>query len=141
RPVCHLGQKVIHHTKKWRCQKESDSIVSIPPLYQCILHTGIDIEALPYTYRKLDRIDNMQYRNSDKCGNIEPYRHVHVAFTTFNDRTEHVDTEDYPDDRNSDVDRPFHLRILMRCRVTQRKGYGRCDNDKLPSPEMDLAQH
>src|SRR5690606_22887718 len=72
RPIGHLRQKIVHHAQVRSRQKASYCIVSIPPLYQCVLIARVNIAALPKPYGKLDGIYDMQDSDSDKCRYVKP---------------------------------------------------------------------
>ncbi|MNI08743.1 hypothetical protein D3C73_617920 [compost metagenome] len=55
----------------------------------------------------------MQYGYCNKCGNIEPNSDIHVTFASFDNSTEHIDSEYDPNEGNCDINRPFHFGILM----------------------------
>src|SRR5690606_8194205 len=56
------------------------------------------------------------------------------------DGTEHVDTENYPNNSETDVNGPFQLRIFVRRGEPQGQRDGCCKDDELPTPEVHPAQ-
>ncbi|MNI19411.1 hypothetical protein D3C85_1173290 [compost metagenome] len=78
----------------------------------------------------------MQHGNGYKRGDIKPDGYIEVAFPSFKNGTEHVDTKNHPYERNGNINRPFQLSIFVRSGKAQRQGnYSRKD-DELPAPEM-----
>src|SRR5690606_4512593 len=114
RPIGHLRQKIVHHAQVRRRQKESYCIVSIPPLYQCVLNDRVNLVARPKTYGKLEGIYAMKDSDSDKFRYVKPYSNRHMTFSASKDGSEHINAEYDPNQGDTDVNRPLHFRVLMR---------------------------
>src|SRR5690554_2939371 len=114
--------------------------MTVPPLNQGVLNTGVNVVAFESRYRNLEGVHNLQYRNGHKATDVKPDRDIHVPFTTLHNGSEHVNPENDSNQYDRDVNRPLQLRIFVRTGEAQRQGDGCCQNDNLPSPEMDLAQ-
>src|SRR5690606_10780717 len=112
----------------------------IPPLYQRILHTCIYIITLPKAYWELNGVYNMQNSHGHKSSDVEPNCHIHVTFSTLDDRAKHIYAKHNPNDSNSDINRPLHLSIFVGGRQTQWQSNGRSNNNQLPYPKVNLAQ-
>ena len=82
----------------------------------------------------------MQYSNSNKSGNVEPNSHIKVSLSSFENGSEHVPSEHYPDQGNGDINWPFQFGVFLWSGDTQRKCQCSRNNDQLPTPEVDLTQ-
>ena len=83
----------------------------------------------------------MKQRHCNDRGDIEPNRHIHVLFTAFKDSSEEVDAENYPDQGNHEVNRPLEFRVLLPHGYPEGQTDGGCDDDQLPTPEVNVAQN
>ena len=140
RAVCHFGQEVIHQPQKRRGQEKCHRIVTIPPLHERILHPGVDVVTFEQTHRHLVRIDDVQNGDRNERGDVKPDGDIQVALPAFDDRAEHVDPENHPDQRNGNVDRPFEFGVFVGSSQTQRQRNGRRYDDGLPAPEVDFTE-
>ena len=83
----------------------------------------------------------MQDRDSDKAGDVEPERDVHVTLATLDQRHQEVRPEEpEPYHRDRQVDGPLKLGILLALRDTQGERQRRRHDDQLPAPEVELAE-
>jgi hypothetical protein len=140
RTVGRLGHEVVHQAQVRRGQEEGHRVVTIPPLHQCILHTGIDAVTLEQAYRDREGVDDVQHGHGDPGGDVEPDGHVQVALAALEDGAEHVDTEHDPDQGDRDIDGPLELGVFLAgCDAQWQCDSGRHD-DQLPAPEMEPAQ-
>jgi hypothetical protein len=64
-----------------------------------------------------------------------------MLFPSLYDRTDHVPSEYYPYDCYGNVNGPLKFGIFLGRGQSQRQCYGRRQDDQLPSPEIDPAQH
>src|ERR1019366_9873905 len=78
RPFRALGNEVIHDAEEAGGQEESDRVMPVPPLYQRVLNTGEQRVAfrLERRYRHRQIVDDVQNRDGDDEGKIEPVRDV-----------------------------------------------------------------
>ena len=114
--------------------------MSVPPLHQCILHTGIPGVAFERRDGKFDGIDNMKHSNRYKGCDVEPDGHIQMTFSSFDDGHEHVETKYHPDQGDGQVDGPFKFSIFLTGRHAEWNGDGCCNNDQLPAPEVNLSE-
>ena len=137
RTVRRLRQEVIHQAEVGRGKEERDRVVRIPPLHQRVLHAGVERVALEPARRDRERVDDVEHRDRDGRGDVEPDGDVEVLLAALEDGAEKVDGEDHPDDRNGDVNRPLQLRVFLAGSQAQRERDRRADNDELPAPEVN----
>src|SRR3990172_3177392 len=64
-----------------------------------------------------------------------------MPLAAANHRAEHVNRQHDPYERDGDIYGPFKFCILFPGRHSQRQGYRGCNDDRLPAPEMNLAQN
>ena len=140
RAVGCLGQVIIHQPQEGRGQEKCNRIMTIPPLYQCILYAGIDGIAFKKGYGDLEAVGNMQHRNGYEGGNIKPDGHINMLHPALDDGTDHVGSENKPDHGNKNIDRPFQFGIFLAGGCAACKGNSCQYDDQLPSPEVDLAE-
>src|SRR3569833_2194512 len=95
--------------------------MTIPPLYQCILNAGKNHVTLEPAYRHFDRVNDVQYGNSDEGGDVKPNSYIQVPFAALNDGAEHIDAKNYPNNSDGNIYRPLQLGILVRGSKTKRK--------------------
>ncbi len=113
----------------------------VPPLHERVLHAGVDAVALERPGRDRQVVEDVQDRHGDDAGDVEPDRDIEVPFPPLDHRAEEVDREDHPDHRDHDVDRPLEFGVFLGLRKAERKRDRRADDDELPAPEVDPAQH
>ena len=121
RPVCRLGQEIIHQTQDRCGEEKSHCVVAIPPLHQCILDACIPAITFQKGNRQFNGIHNMQHGHRNPGGDVKPDGNINMAFPSFNDGTEHIDTENNPYQRDGDIDRPFQFRIFLTGSLAQQK--------------------
>ena len=140
RPAGGLRDEVVHDPEERRGQEERHGVVAVPPLHQRVLHARIQRVALEEADRQLERVDDVQQRDGDERGEVEPDRHVHVPLAPLVDGAEHVQAEHHPDQRDGDVDRPLEFGVLLAGGEAERQRQRRRDDDQLPAPEVDRAE-
>ena len=140
RAIGDLGDEVIHHAQKWRRQEERDRVVAVPPLHQRVLHPGVHRVALEQADRQFERVDDVQQRDGDEGGEVEPDRHIQVTLAATQDRADHVPAEHDPHAGDEQVDRPLELGVFLARRDAERQRQRRQDDDELPAPEVNRAQ-
>ncbi len=78
------------------------------------LEHRIDRIALESFDRQHQVVEHMQDRHGHDRGDVEPDRHIQMAFTPMDQRHKEVGAEEAePDDGDGQVDRPFKLRVLF----------------------------
>jgi len=55
----------------------------------------------------------MQHRDCNERGDVKPDSYIQVPLATFNNSAEHVNAENYPNDRYRDIDGPFQFGVLV----------------------------
>jgi len=124
RPVGGFRQIVIHQSQKRSGQEKGNGIVSIPPLNNGILNTGIYRITFQQADRNFQRIKNMEHGNCNHRCNVKPDGNIQVFYPAFGNGTKQVDAINYPNNGNQYINRPFKLCIFLGSGITQRKGYG-----------------
>src|SRR6185369_2338858 len=66
-----LWQEVVHEAEVRRGEEERDGIVTVPPLDQGVLNTGINRLALEGAGWNLKRIDNVQQGHCHRGGDVK----------------------------------------------------------------------
>jgi len=108
-----LWQEIVHKAQVGCGQEECDGIMSIPPLDQGILDTGIDRVAFQKADRDCDGIHDVKHGHGDESRNVEPDGHVDMPGPSFDDGAKHIPSKDDPYDSHHDVNRPFQFGILL----------------------------
>ena len=112
----------------------------VPPLHEGILNAAVHAVALEQRDWQRQVVEDVQDRNGDDGRDVKPDRDVDVALTTLGDRAKEVDCEGHPNDGNRQIDRPFQLGVLFGLSDTERQRERCGDDDRLPTPEVELAQ-
>src|SRR5690606_30545900 len=101
-----------------------------PPLHEGVLNASVDGIALEEPRRNHKVVEDMQDRDRDDRGDVEPDRDVEVPLTALRDGPEEVDGEEDPDNCDSNVDRPLELRVFLRLAHAERQSESGADNDR-----------
>ncbi len=132
-----LGDEIVHHPDEAGRQEEADHVVAVPPLDQRIL----DARELRVALRpdEGDRhrqiVDDVQDRDRDDEGEIEPVRNVDVRLAAAGERAG-IDREiDQPDRQEQQVGVPFRLGVFLALGDTERVAGHRQDQEKLVAEE------
>ena len=136
-PFDALRDEVVHDAEKAGGQEEADGVVAVPPLRHGILDAGVDDVALraEQAYRHGCVVDEMQHRDGDDEGEIEPVRHVDVRFTPLRERAEKDEQVRDPDDRQPQVRVPFRLRIFLALRDAKQIAGAGDEDEELIAPD------
>ena len=102
RPLGLLGHEVVHHAEEAGGEEEADRVVAVPPLGQRILDAGEERVALRAEERDRHRqiVDDVQHRDGDDEGEVEPVGDVDVRLVALGERAEE-DRGDRPPRRRS----------------------------------------
>ena len=114
RPVGLLRHEIVHHAEEAGGEEEADRVVAVPPLGQRILDAGEQRVALHAEERDRHRqvVDDVQHRDGDDEGQVEPVGDVDVRLLAPQQRAEEDDQIGDPDEGQPEVDIPFGLGIL-----------------------------
>jgi hypothetical protein len=85
-------------------------------------------------------VDDVQQRDGDDVGAVEPVGHVDVLDLALGDGAEEQHRVGHPDHRDQDVDRPFQLGVFLALGDAQRQRDGGGHDDQLPAPEHERGQ-
>ncbi len=109
-----LRNEIVHHAEEACRQEEANRVVAIPPLRQRILNTREHRVGFGTRERNRYRqvVAQMQHRNRDDEGQIEPVRHIDMRLRTFKQRTDENGKIRDPDHGQPDIDEPFRFCIF-----------------------------
>ena len=97
-------------------EEEADRVVAVPPLHHRILHAGPDDVGLrrEQRYRHRGVVAEMQHRDGQDEGEIEPVGDIDVRLGAPHDGAEEDQQIDDPDDGQPEIGVPFRLGIFLR---------------------------
>jgi len=130
-------EKVVHQTQERCRQEEGDGVMSVPPLNEGILDTGIDRITLEESSRYFEAVADVQHGDRYNCGNVEPECHVHMTFSPLFQCHEEIDGEYDPYNRDGNVNGPLQLGVFLARRKPQRECNCSRYDDRLPAPERE----
>ena len=116
RPLGPLRDEVVHDAEEAGGEEEADRVVAVPPLHHGVLHARPDDVGLRREQRHRDRgvVDEMQHRDGDDEGEVEPVGDVDVRLVAPHDGAEEDQQVGDPDDREPQVGVPFGLGVFLR---------------------------
>jgi 23S rRNA (cytosine1962-C5)-methyltransferase len=132
RPLHALRDEVVHDAEEAGGEEETDGVVAVPPLRHGILNAREQDVALraEHGHRQGQIVDDVQHRDGDDEGEVEPVRDVDVRLFAFPDRAEVDQQVRDPDDCQEKIGVPLGLRILLALRdAEQVAGAGHDDED------------
>ena len=137
RPLGALGDEVVHDGEEAGGEEEADRVVAVPPLHHGVLHARPDDVGLGREQRDRHRrvVAEMQHRDGDDEGEIEPVGDVDVRLGAPHDGAEEDQQIGHPDDGQPEIGVPFRLGVFLRLRDAEQIA-GAGDDD-----EEIVAEH
>ena len=139
-PLRCLGQEVVHEAEERRGEDEGDGVVAVPPLHERVLDARVDRVALEQPRRNHEVVEDVEDRDRDDRGDVEPQRDVEVLLAAVAHHREEAHGEGHPHDGDREIDRPLELRVLLALRVAEGERDRGRDDDRLPPPEVDRGE-
>ena len=145
RPLGPLRDEVIHDREEAGGEEEADRVVAVPPLHHRVLHARPDDVGLRREQRHRDRgvVAEMQHRNRQDEGEIEPVGDVDVRLAAPHDGAEKDQEVDDPDDREPEVGIPLRLGVFLRLGDAEQIAGAGDDNEEIVAehdePGRDVA--
>jgi 23S rRNA (cytosine1962-C5)-methyltransferase len=110
-----LWNEVVHDGQEAGGQEEAHRVVTIPPLRQRVLNPSEELVALGTEQR--DRhcqvVDDVQHRDGDDEGQIEPVGHIDMRLFALPDRAEEDEKVATQTMRQPEVCIPFRLGVFL----------------------------
>ena len=136
-PSGRFRHEVVHDAEDGSRQEEGDGIVAVPPLDESILDACEDGVAVRQAGGQRQVIDDVEHRDRDDGGDVEPEGHIEAWFISLLEGPEEIDREDDPDEGDGDVDGPDQFGVFLSAGESGREGDGGGHDDELPSPEVN----
>src|SRR4051812_1917459 len=93
-PLYRLWHKIVHQAEDRRGQEEAHGSVPVPPLHQRILYAAEDRVAMREARRDREVIHDVEQRNGDHRGDVEPDGHIEARLVPAGEGPEEIDRED-----------------------------------------------
>jgi 23S rRNA (cytosine1962-C5)-methyltransferase len=142
RPVRRLRDVIVHHAEEGRGQEEADGVVAVPPLDHRILDARPGAVALGPgdRDRQGEVVDDVEHRDGDDEGQVEPVGDVDVRFLALHHGAEIGDQVGHPHDGEPQVDEPFGLGVLLALRDAEQVAERRGDDEELVAQQHEPAE-
>ena len=140
RPFRLLGNEVVHHPEEAGGEEESDRVVAVPPLHHRVLHPGVERVRLGPGHGHGEVVEDVQNRDRQDEGPVEPVGDVDVLDLALGDRAEEHDRVRHPYHGDQDVDRPLELGVFLALSDAERQRDGGGDDHRLPAPERERRE-
>src|SRR5690606_6350888 len=123
-------------------QEEANGVMAVPPLGQCVLNAGEERVGARAEEGNRHRqiVDDVQHRDGDDEGKVEPVRHIDVWFLALQDRAEEDDEIGNPYNGQPDINVPFRLRIFTALGNAEEIPGCRHDDEELVAPEDEPGE-
>ncbi len=133
RPLGALGHEVVHDAQEAGGQEEADRVVPVPPLRERVLHAGEEHVAFRSGPEDRDRqvVDDVQHRDGDDEGEVEPVRHVDVRLAPAPQGAQENQQVNHPDQGQPKVGVPFRLGVLLALGHAEHVARGRDDDEQV----------
>ena len=132
-----LRQVVVHEPEVGRREEEGDRVVPVPPLHEGVLHPRVGRVAPEERVRHRHAVADVQDRDRDDRGDVEPDRDVEVLLAADREGSEEVDGEDHPQHGDQDVEHPRQLGVLLALGHAEDERQRGPGDEQLPAPEVD----
>jgi 23S rRNA (cytosine1962-C5)-methyltransferase len=141
RPLHALRDEVVHDAEEAGGEEEPDRVVAVPPLGHGVLNAGVDDVALRpgQAYRHGRIVDEVQHRDGDDEGEIEPVRDVDVRFLAAGERAEEDQQVDHPDHGQQQVCVPFGFGVLLALGNAEQVAGARDRDEELEAPDYKVG--
>ncbi len=132
-----LGDEVVHDGEEAGREEEAHGIVPVPPLHHRVLNAGPDDVGFgrEQRYRNRGIVAQMQHRNGQDEGEIEPVGDVDVRLAPPHDGAEKDEKVDDPHHREPEICVPFRLGIFLALGDAEQISGAGNDNEEV------VAQH
>ncbi len=142
RPFRLLGHEVVHDAEEPGGQEEADRVVAVPPLCHGVLHARPDPVALGSrpAHRHGEVVDDVQNRDRQDKGEIEPVGDVNVPLAPLEQRARERDQVGDPHDGQQQVHVPFGFGVFLALGDAEDVPGRRQHDHQLVAPEDEVGE-
>ncbi len=131
---------VIHHAEEAGGQEKAHRVMAVPPLHHGVDGAAVGGIGFGQRHRDGGAVDDMQQRDGDDEGAVEPVGHVNMTGAPPGDGGEEHHRVGHPHHRQEDVDGPFQLGVFLGAGEAQRQSDRRQHDHRLVAPEHKGGQ-